>query len=215
MSRDVDDDFPVIQYSHGSERPNFPEYSIEAARLRSFEDWPKSMTQKPEKLADAGFFYTLKGDGVICFQCGGDLSQWEKGDDPWIEHALWYGKCKYLLLLKGSEYVNEIKERFGKRSNGKTDESGNPTSSEHSEPEKICSNNKINCSDNSMTLLTNKLKNVTLNETRACRICYTNEYNTAFSPCGHIVACVKCAISQNKCPLCMIPFEKILRIYLP
>lgn len=49
---------------------------------------------------------------------------------------------------------------------------------------------------------------------RTCKICYVNEYNTAFSPCGHVVACAKCASSVTKCPLCRKPFTNVMRIYL-
>lgn len=68
----------------------FPEYGIELARLRSFDEWPRSMKQKPEQLSDAGFFYTEKSDRVICFSCGGGLRDWDEKDDPWEQHALWY-----------------------------------------------------------------------------------------------------------------------------
>lgn len=92
--------------------PDFPEYSIESARLRSFDEWPKSMKQTPDELSAAGFFYTQKGDRVICFCCGGGLCQWEEQDNPWEEHALHHGECEYLQLKKGSEYVESVKEKF-------------------------------------------------------------------------------------------------------
>lgn len=75
--------------------------SIETARLRSFDVWPKSMKQTPKKLSDAGFFYTKTGDCVICFSCGGGLCDWDEEDDPWEQHALWHSKCDYLQLIKG------------------------------------------------------------------------------------------------------------------
>ncbi|XP_053683853.1 death-associated inhibitor of apoptosis 1 [Sabethes cyaneus] len=53
-----------------------------------------------------------------------------------------------------------------------------------------------------------------LDTNRTCKICYVNEYNTAFSPCGHVVACAKCASSVTKCPLCRKPFTNVMRIYL-
>jgi len=36
------------------------EYRTLAARLASFKDWPHTMTQTPESLSEAGFFYTGK-----------------------------------------------------------------------------------------------------------------------------------------------------------
>lgn len=213
MSPDVEDDFPVV--SRRPELPDFPVFSIEEVRLRTFADWPKSMKQTPQELADAGFFYTMKGDGVICFHCGGGLRQWDEKDVPWVEHALWYGDCSYLLLMKGLEYVNEIQEKFGKPNNRGAIINENLNSAQPLKAENPCSTSNINSSDSSMTSLTNKFGNLELNDSRLCRICYNNEYNTAFIPCGHIAACVKCAVAHTKCPLCIKPIEKIMRIFLP
>lgn len=33
-------------------------------------------------------------------------------DDPWQQHALWYGNCKYLQLLKGQEFVMKTMGKF-------------------------------------------------------------------------------------------------------
>lgn len=91
---------------------DFPEYVIERARLRSFDEWPKVLKQTPEQLSAAGFFYTQREDRVICFCCGGGIRAWEEHDDPWEQHALHYGKCDYLKLMKGPEYVASVKEKL-------------------------------------------------------------------------------------------------------
>lgn len=92
--------------------PDYPEYVVERARLHTFDEWPSKMKQTPQQLSDAGFFYTQKDDRVICFCCGGGLRAWEEEDDPWEQHALYYGKCEYLQLIKGSEYVVSVKEKL-------------------------------------------------------------------------------------------------------
>lgn len=66
----------LIQQSKG---PTYPNYAIFDNRLLSFTEWPRSMKQKPAELADAGFFYTGKGDQTLCFHCGGGLKDWEVG----------------------------------------------------------------------------------------------------------------------------------------
>lgn len=48
---------------------------------------------------------------------------------------------------------------------------------------------------------------------RLCKICYNAEYNTIFLPCGHVIACAKCASSVSACPACRQSFEKVKRIY--
>uniref|UniRef100_A0A336M319 CSON011155 protein n=1 Tax=Culicoides sonorensis TaxID=179676 RepID=A0A336M319_CULSO len=35
-----------------------------------------------------------------------------------------------------------------------------------------------------------------------------------FFPCGHIIACAKCASSVTKCSYCNQPFVKVMRVYL-
>jgi hypothetical protein len=51
-----------------------------------------------------------KGDQTVCFHCGGGLKDWEETDDPWVEHAVWFPKCMYLVLNKGREFIPECHE---------------------------------------------------------------------------------------------------------
>lgn len=90
----------------------FSEFYIEKARLQSFDGWSKTLKQTPEQLSAAGFFYTLKDDRVICFCCGGGLHTWVEQDDPWEQHALYYGSCEYLQLMKGREFITSVQKTF-------------------------------------------------------------------------------------------------------
>lgn len=92
--------------------PDFPGFSSELIRLNSFETWPISEVQKPEQLSKAGFFYTKKDDRVICFSCDGGLYHWDKNDDPWEQHALWFERCEFLLAEKGEEFIRLTKQKF-------------------------------------------------------------------------------------------------------
>ncbi|XP_063383474.1 death-associated inhibitor of apoptosis 1-like [Cydia fagiglandana] len=85
-----------------------PRYNNKAARLRIFEDWPKSMKQKPEELAEAGFYYTGQSDKTKCFYCDGGLKDWEEDDVPWEQHARWFDRCAYVQLVKGEDYVQKV-----------------------------------------------------------------------------------------------------------
>lgn len=49
-----------------------------------------------------------KGDQTICYHCGGGLKDWEETDEPWVEHARWFCKCPYVLLVKGKEFVDDV-----------------------------------------------------------------------------------------------------------
>jgi len=53
----------------------------------------------------------------------------------------------------------------------------------------------------------------TVEESRICKICYEWEYNTAFSPCGHVI-CGKCASGVDKCPMCLVTFDRLVSLYI-
>lgn len=93
-----EDGAPSCKFRH--RRPAFPPYACVYNRTDSYKDFPKQMAHLSSKLADAGFFYSGKGDQVFCFWCGGGLEHLEFNDDPWEEHAKWYPNCKYLTILK-------------------------------------------------------------------------------------------------------------------
>ena len=57
------------------------------------------------------FYFNFQGisDHVRCFHCGNGLRNWEKGDDPWSEHARWYPDCHFVLLKKGQDFIDEVR----------------------------------------------------------------------------------------------------------
>lgn len=192
-------------------RPEHPEFAVEAKRVESFEDWPKTMRQKPQILSDAGFYYTGKGDKVCCFSCGGGLKDWEENDDPWEQHGMWYGKCEYLKLMKGADFIEKMaqkREEICKR----TSESAASCSSQSSSQDSLKDEQSSSCeklqesSDKSDEEEEKK-------DSKLCKICYSAEYNTIFLPCGHVIACAKCASSVNKCPACRQTFDNVMRVY--
>lgn len=95
-----------------SSDPVHPEFAVISSRLQSFVDWPRSKKQRPIELSTAGFFYKGTYDRVTCFCCGGGLSRWDDKDDPWEQHALWLSKCPFLILRKGEQFIEEVKEKY-------------------------------------------------------------------------------------------------------
>lgn len=181
---------PPLSYNTATTTINqvkYKDFITEDRRIKSFEDiWPKSMKQQPKDLADAGLFYTGRGDAVICFSCGIGLKNWDETDIPWEEHARWQADCVYLKLMKGQEFIDYI-------ANKKQDE-------------KPIVDVPVEATATTA---------VAVNENKLCKICFTNEYNTTFIPCGHIIACAKCASSVTACPYCRKPFTSITRVYFP
>ncbi|XP_061388060.1 death-associated inhibitor of apoptosis 1 [Musca vetustissima] len=231
--------------------PEVPEYAIETARIRSFAEWPRNMKQRPEQLAEAGFFYTGVGDRVKCFSCGGGLKDWDDDDEPWEQHALWMSKCRFVKLMKGDAFIEAVANKLMKKptSNNSTpapssessSESSLSSSEEEGEPAvrpadkeiqqtnstatkvaassipQPCSNEQQTPAGQTAAFVTSPLEqkrsSTSIPEEKLCKICYANEYNTAFLPCGHVVACAKCASSVTKCPMCRKPFADVMRVY--
>lgn len=50
-------------------------------------------------------------DIVRCHYCDGGLRNWESGDDPWEEHTRWFPFCKFVIKMKGREYIEEIRKQ--------------------------------------------------------------------------------------------------------
>jgi baculoviral IAP repeat-containing protein 7/8 len=211
-------------------RPEHPEFALETQRIKSFEDWPKTIKQKPAQLSDAGFYYTGKGDRVCCFSCGGGLKDWEENDQPWEQHAMWYNKCEYLKLMKGAEYIASILKRKDEPSTSSQTQSPQNSTPCHShcgsqdsgfglhhEDElpspNLLSESSIGTSTLKTQLSSDDESKKQITDLRLCKICYENEYNTAFFPCGHVVACGKCASSVSKCPCCRQSFTNVMRVY--
>ncbi|XP_014254849.1 putative inhibitor of apoptosis isoform X1 [Cimex lectularius] len=95
--------------------PKTPRYSTYESRIRTFCQWPESCAQTPSDLAQAGFYFKGPGDEVRCFHCDGGLHHWQKVDVPWVEHARWFGECGFLALVKGPEYIEDVRKSFPAR----------------------------------------------------------------------------------------------------
>lgn len=93
--------------------PHHEKYSEVRVRLSSFKDsWPLSIKHpSPKELAQAGFFYKKppRGDEVICFYCNMHFRNWKEGHDPWIEHGRWSTQCYYILIMKGPDFIKNIR----------------------------------------------------------------------------------------------------------
>ncbi|CAC5368151.1 BIRC2_3 [Mytilus coruscus] len=92
------------------EKPKYPKYAIRTTRLSSFANWPSYLSQTPDELVTAGFFYTGIEDHCRCFFCGGGLRRWEVGDLPWTEHARWYPKCQFVKQCMGEKFIEDVQQ---------------------------------------------------------------------------------------------------------
>jgi hypothetical protein len=49
-------------------------------------------------------------DETKCFHCNGGIKDWEPQDEPWFEHAKWYPTCVHVNLVKGREFVENVRK---------------------------------------------------------------------------------------------------------
>lgn len=189
---DIDGDYNTTNNTEPSidecgARPHYahPQYRTYQSRLTTFEskEWPSTIPVSPHELATAGFFYTGKSDRVKCFACDGGLKEWTKGDDPFKLHARWFDRCSYVMKTKGEEFI--------KSANGPSapPQEPLPSSSQPTAP---------------------PLEN---DDETACKICFENQRNATFVPCGHVVACYTCALSVDSCPMCRHAITTIVKLF--
>lgn len=190
--------------------PTHPEFTNFGDRLESFQCWPRSMPQTKEQLAEAGFYYEGTGDRTICYHCGGGLNDWQPEDDPWHQHAKWFKNCRFVLMVKGQDFIDNIvkkpatpgahEEPTQVSSPSRVEEAAPSTSQDHQERD--TEEKQVKTQDHSTK--------EGARDAYLCKICYDEEMGIVFSPCGHMVACVKCARQLQSCAVCR---EKIqLRI---
>ncbi|KAL3883079.1 hypothetical protein ACJMK2_029372 [Sinanodonta woodiana] len=94
---------------HASDRIRSPQYAAYSVRLALFDRWPSDVKQRPEQVADAGFYYTGLQDVVRCFACDGGLKNWDPDDEPWVEHARWFPQCPFVKRIKGQEFIDLVR----------------------------------------------------------------------------------------------------------
>ncbi|XP_059480782.1 baculoviral IAP repeat-containing protein 7-B-like [Neocloeon triangulifer] len=88
--------------------PQHPQYATMNSRVATFKNWPRSMAQRPEEMAAAGFLYTSGSDRTVCFHCNLGLKDWARDDAPAVQHAKWNSACQYLMLTKGVQFVQNL-----------------------------------------------------------------------------------------------------------
>lgn len=124
------------QYGVSQSKPKHPQYAIKSLRVSTYRNFPPGIIQRPEDLAQAGFFYSGKDDVVYCYFCGQGLRAWEPEDDVWVEHARWSPHCVHLLNCKGNEFVRMVKlaETNPEMSFPTSENSGNRANISHQVP---------------------------------------------------------------------------------
>jgi hypothetical protein len=163
-----------------------PEFKLMTQRIKSFETWPVGIKQRPQELAEAGFFYSGQSDLTICFSCDVHLSKWEPFDNAWVEHKKHATEdCDFLKTNHETVKLNEEKFKEVKKP-PKVEE----TSDEASES-------------------TQEVQFESL-----CKICLERKSTVLFLPCKHVSVCGICVFGIEKdCPICRTPIDQTINLY--
>ncbi|AAZ67406.1 ihibitor of apoptosis (iap) [Trichoplusia ni single nucleopolyhedrovirus] len=173
----------------------YPNFDNVVKRINSFRNWPRNRTDYID-LAEAGFFYTGLGDRVKCFYEGCTLSDWSCDRVPWQQHARWFPNCRYVLFVKGRDYVQRVI----------SESCVIPAPKPDSIP-------KLDAPIVQETASTSSLEDTQELSKSECKICFSKEINACYIPCGHVVACIECAWSIPDCPICRKAFTNVIKIY--
>ena len=165
----------------------FPDYLLFEKRLNLLKNAKLYTKFNHTDFANAGFFHTGISDHTICYYCGGGLREWGKEDDPWVDHARWFSKCPYVLLVKGKDYVDE---QCGRGKKKQSDEAP-PTHTE--EPD-------------SKTEVPIQLQ---------CLVCMSKVRNIIVFPCAHCCVCSDCCTKIESCIYCRSEISALAKIYIP
>uniref|UniRef100_A0A2S2NSC9 Apoptosis 1 inhibitor n=1 Tax=Schizaphis graminum TaxID=13262 RepID=A0A2S2NSC9_SCHGA len=214
--------------------PKHKEFSTLEARLKSFEKCLIKLKQDVQTLCEAGFFYIGNGsnDQMLCYYCSQGLKDWEDNDDPWTEHARWSSSCSYVLLNKGKNFVDKACDMKSSEITKFNTKELFKLISEHKDMSNLENNMKVNStkrkldqseisdisqikisSDENLHLSQQRDPN-TMPDSMLCKICYKDEMKVAFIPCGHVIACIQCAITLEQCAVCRQPFTMAMRVNL-
>ncbi|XP_056403569.1 baculoviral IAP repeat-containing protein 7 isoform X4 [Hyla sarda] len=201
----------------------YPEMMEERERLATYSSWPPYAEVTPDVLARAGFFYTGHRDNVKCFHCDGGLRNWERGDDPWKEHAKWFPRCEFLIQSMGLAYVRSVQDALfsspettpeSQRSVDRSPGSPSdflripeaPAQRANTEPQLPKEPGKVPLSTEEQL---RRLK-----EERMCKVCMDKDVSMVFVPCGHLVVCMDCAPNLRHCPICRATIRGSVRAFM-
>ena len=167
-------------------------------RMDTFKTFPKNTQLSIDKIVRAGFFYLNYGTSCKCFCCGGVIGNWEKDDEPFSIHALFYPNCEFVMLEKGGDFIIKTSYEYRLKKEGNI---------------KINVENKSISGQSSDSERSEQMKDI--DDAVACIVCLSNKINVTYIPCGHTVCCSICTLKVKSCVSCRIPIKAALKIFLP
>lgn len=177
------------------ESPAAPSFRSNEKRLQTFAIWPVQLSQRPETLSEAGFYYSGNGDRCFCFQCDIGIKDWEASDDPFFEHARWSPQCSYVILKKGKDFIAEVNKKVQEMNieKFKLEKAKKAAEKARDVENPVAEENMINIT---------------------CQVCMNHKGEVILHPCGHAAFCIDCFVKlEQKCPICRQNFKGYLKFY--
>lgn len=172
--------------SRAEDQIKYPDFKLMSQRLKSFETWPIGIKQRPQELAEAGFFYSGQSDLTICFSCGLKIRKWESTDNCWVEHKKHStSTCNFLKLNHETVTKNEkIYAEFKKLP-------------------------KVDAQEDKDEPVQTEIQFESL-----CKICLDRKSSILFLPCKHVAVCGVCVFGiERDCPICRTPIDEKINLY--
>lgn len=148
-----------------------PELSTIEGRAYTFYlcNWPQQIIQRPMEMARCGFYYYGINDHVCCYYCDIKVTNWGVLDKPLAVHRTNSPTCLHARLIQQEE---DDKKRLAEE--------------------------KINREDVGLVCSLFKKRKYFSDETteNLCLLCQEKRAVVVYKPCGHLSACLDCAIDH-------------------
>lgn len=98
--------------------------------------------------------------------------------------------------------IKKVDQSITEKGKNLIESSPGPSKHQSNRPEEECQKSVIN-----------NQEVLRVDDARMCKICYNEELGVVFLPCGHMVACVKCAPGMTTCAVCREPVTMTVRAF--
>jgi len=157
------------------------------------------------------------------------MKNWQPGDVPVAEHALWFPTCELIRDVINRNDVSVEDDTHGacggpgNLKDFTTTENENLTVTSEDKNNSVVSEILTNVRQKSESETTNSQpknspdeivrENEELKQQLLCKICMDNDADVVFLPCGHMIACNTCARALRKCAVCRALIKSALKSF--
>ncbi|OCT56671.1 NACHT, LRR and PYD domains-containing protein 1a-like [Xenopus laevis] len=142
-------------------------------------------------LSQAGFYYVGPGDRVRCFSCGGELDNWQPGDEPLTRHQQSYPDCPYVSKWGAKTQAISLSNKHPDTDSNKCLSYGNKSPSLHAKKKRrlrptVPSSSLTHCDKSDPTAQDTGFSQTIKMESKE------QEQSTSARPSGYVMDCELC-----------------------